>query len=423
MADIEGRLVSRVVLERYWRPVMDARITAEWFDDGEHREVFEFLGRHYAKHTEVPTRQLLLQQFPNYRVYKVEDSLEPLIEQMQKRRNYGLAVEALQDAGEHLETNRDDAVGALEVLVQAYQQMQIESSALVDVDLTKTWRERLERYEERSQNGGKLLGIPTGFKTIDLATSGWQRKQLVTVIATPKVGKSTLHMRMAINAWEAGFKVLFISFEMSNDEQEARFDSMLAQIPHTDYMRGTLDRNQLSHLEVQLEGTEGEQPFILSADINSVTTVSGISAKIEQYHPDIVFVDGVYLMRDELGEAEGSPQALTNITRNLKRLAQKRDIPIVSSTQALQSKVNKRKGVTADSIGYSSSFAQDSDVILGLQEDEQDDAMRELRVVISRNCGRVSTRCIWDWTTSTFEEPTHDWGDGDEDDDDQQAAA
>jgi replicative DNA helicase len=212
-------------------------------------------------------------------------------------------------------------------------------------------------------------------------------------------------MRMALNAWLAGFTVLFISFEMSNNEQEARFDAMIGQVPHTAYMRGTLDRNQLAHLEIELGRTEGRQPFILSADINSVTTVSGIAAKIEQYSPDIVFVDGVYLMRDELGEPEGSPQALTNITRNLKRLCQRANLPIIASTQALLSKVSKRKGVQADSIGYSSSFAQDSDVILGLQEDESDEAMRELRVVMSRNCGRLSTRVIWDWTTSTFEEP------------------
>ena len=412
MSDVEGRLVSRVILDRQWRQLMDSRVEESWFQDDDHREVFSFLGRHYVKHGEIPTRHLVAQQFPNYRVFKVEDSLDPLIEQMKKRRNYGLAVEAMQDAGELLEGDRDAALSALEIVVAAAQQMQLEDSSLVDVDLTKTWEERLDRYDERANNGGKLLGIPTGFKTIDLATSGWQAKQLVTVIATPKVGKSTLHMRMALNAWLAGYTVLFISFEMSNNEQEARFDAMIGQVPHTAYMRGTLDRNQLAHLEIELGRTEGRQPFILSADINSVTTVSGIAAKIEQYSPDIVFVDGVYLMRDELGEPEGSPQALTNITRNLKRLCQRANLPIIASTQALLSKVSKRKGVQADSIGYSSSFAQDSDVILGLQEDESDEAMRELRVVMSRNCGRLSTRVIWDWTTSTFEEPDM----GDEDD-------
>jgi replicative DNA helicase len=387
---------------------MEARITEDWFKDDEHRAVFGFISRHYLKHGEVPTIHLLRAGFPDYTVVKIGDSLPPLVEQLQDRRNYGLTVQMLQEAGEHVEEHRDWKA-ALDEVQKGVQQILTESSTLQDIDLTKTWEDRLDAYDLRAENDGSLLGIPTGFKTIDLATSGWQPKQLVTVIATPKIGKSTLAMRMALNAWLAGYKVLFISFEMSNEEQAARHDSMLGGIPHTGYMRGTLDRNQKALLERALEKTEGKQSFVLSADINSVTTVSGIAAKIDQHDPDIVFVDGVYLMRDELGEPEGSPQALTNITRNLKRLAQRSNLPIIASTQALLSKVNKKRGVQADSIGYSSSFAQDSDVILGLQEDEHDEAMRELRVVMSRNCGRISTGLIWDWTTSTFEEPDDEW--------------
>jgi hypothetical protein len=80
--------------------------------------------------------------------------------------------------------------------------------------------------------------------------------------------------------------------------------------------------------------------------------------------PDIVFVDGVYLMMDELTGEMNTPQAITNITRAMKRLAQRIDLPIIITTQTLLWKMRAGK-VTADSIGYSSSFFQDSDVILG----------------------------------------------------------
>jgi hypothetical protein len=97
-------------------------------------------------------------------------------------------------------------------------------------------------------------------------------------------------------------------------------------------------------------------------DRSSLTTLSGLQAKISEYQPAAVFVDGVYMMEDENGEPPGSPRALTNITRGLKRLAQNRKIPIVISTQALAQK--SRGGVNMHSAGYTSSFAQDSDVIL-----------------------------------------------------------
>ena len=65
-----------------------------------------------------------------------------------------------------------------------------------------------------------------------------------------------------------------------------------------------------------------------------------------------------------------------------------------------------RKGqVTADSIGYSSSFHQDADVIFGLQkQDENVDDTRLLKVLASRNSGLTQVDMLWDWDTGQFRE-------------------
>ena len=145
---------------------------------------------------------------------------------------------------------------------------------------------------------------------------------------------------------------------------------------------------------------ETEHPFHLVDAVNGIT-VSALAAKIEQCKPDIVFVDGVYLMMDEITGEMNTPQSITNITRALKRLAQKIDKPIVITTQTLLWKMRAGK-VTADSIGYSSSFFQDSDVILGLQPVEEDEELRLLKVVASRNCPPSETAITWRWETGCF---------------------
>jgi RecA-family ATPase len=124
-------------------------------------------------------------------------------------------------------------------------------------------------------------------------------------------------------------------------------------------------------------------------------------AKIEQLKPDIVFVDGVYLMFDQVTGESNTPQALTNITRGLKRVAQQTKLPLVITTQTLLWKMRGGK-VTADSIGYSSSFFQDSDVILGLEEVDDDDMRRNLKVVQSRNAGPADNLIVWDWEQGCF---------------------
>jgi hypothetical protein len=145
------------------------------------------------------------------------------------------------------------------------------------------------------------------------------------------------------------------------------------------------------------------KPFIMSNDSQSTSTVSGVLNKIDQYQADICVVDGVYMMQDELGEAQGSPQALTHITRGLKRGAQNKNIPILQTTQALEWKMDKKKGLTGNSIGYSSSFAQDSDLVIGVQPTE-DPNVNCIKSLYSRNTGYIETYVRWDWETGTFEE-------------------
>jgi hypothetical protein len=63
----------------------------------------------------------------------------------------------------------------------------------------------------------------------------------------------------------------------------------------------------------------------------------------------------MYLMHDEdTGEREAE-RALRSLTRNMKQVAQRYDIPVVVSTQTLESK-RKAGRVTANSIGYTSLF-------------------------------------------------------------------
>jgi replicative DNA helicase len=147
-------------------------------------------------------------------------------------------------------------------------------------------------------------------------------------------------------------------------------------------------------------------PFIMTEDTHSLTTVSALAGKVQQHRPRLLIVDGVYLMDDEQGEPKGSPQALTNITRSLKRLAQRFDIPIIGTTQVLSWKLGNKKSrqITAEAIGYTSSFAQDSDLVLGVESDPDIDNQAIIRVILSRSSPKGEVRIKWDWENMNFTE-------------------
>jgi replicative DNA helicase len=382
--------------------LLEAGVNDDWFFVDENRQVWRFLRQHWTKYQEVPTSVTVVDNFPTYRLLAVDDTLEYLVDQLVEYRKRQHAITVIQDASEAIASGDHNV--AISVLSQGVAKLIDEGARESnDIDLTNEATKRFEEYTHIKTRPNGLIGFATGFKTIDEATAGLQPGQLITIIAPPKTGKSVLAMQMAVNVHRDGFVPMFQSFEMTNLEQQQRHDSMRSRIAHSRLIRGALTPAEEARYMDELKAMESMHRFYLTDSVSAMT-VTGLAAKIDKIRPDIAFVDGVYLMTDEVTGESNSPQALTNITRNLKHLAMAKKIPIVISTQVLLWKMKKRQ-VSADAIGYSSSFYQDSDVILGLQkQDEEDDTSRELRIVASRNCGPATSDLLWDWEAGKFEE-------------------
>lgn len=401
-ADNEIRLLSRAIRTRDIAPLLEAGVQDDWFFVEENRAVWKFLRQHWTKYQEVPTAVTVKDNFPTYNLLAVDDSISYLLDQLVEYRKRQHTIDVVQTAAEAISKgDHESAIAAMSMGVARIADEGIGSSS--DIDLTDKPMERFDEYLSIKTRPNGLLGMATGFHTIDKATAGLQPGQLVTIIAPPKTGKSVLAMQIAVNIHEDGFVPMFQSFEMTNIEQQQRHDAMRAKIAHSRLIRGALNPDEERRYKAALQKMESMHKFYLT-DAISAMTVTGLAAKIDKLRPNIVFVDGVYLMVDEVTGESNTPQALTNVTRNLKNLAMAKEIPIVVSTQVLLWKMKKRQ-VSADAIGYSSSFYQDSDVILGLQkQDEEDDTSRELKIVASRNCGPASTDLLWDWEEGKFEE-------------------
>jgi hypothetical protein len=396
-ADNEYRLISKVILDRNIIPVIERGIKDDWIVDDDLRRVWKFVREHYATYREVPTAVAVNDNFPNFKTLIVEDSLDYLIDKMVEFRRSSITRRGVEDVVQKL-TQNDHEAALLEMskALTLVNEQGIVGTTHLDVteNPEKFWEEYLNVKDS------KLLGLPTGFAKIDEATAGLQGGQLITIIAPPKTGKSQIALRIAANAHAAGWVPLFQSFEMNNHEQALRLNSMLSHINVQHLRQGKLEDDERDRFVDHLQALKDEKSFHFVDAVNGLT-VDSLVAKAEQLNPDILIVDGVYLMLDQVTGESNTPQALTNITRGLKRIAQKLNIPIIITTQTLLWKMKGGK-VSADSIGYSSSFFQDSDVILGLDIIEEDDELRMLRIVQSRNSAPVPTSITWKWETGCF---------------------
>jgi replicative DNA helicase len=402
----EARLLSKAIQDRNVSYLLEKGVSEAWFHDVEDKRVFKFLQKHYANYSETPSaeaiNEIIDKNFPNYKLIPVDDSIDYLLDSIVDERRKAIVIHTLDSAISAIEKDKDHDK-ALNLLSSAVLRVEEEGLSNTNfIDISKAASLAKQAYEYRKANPG-MLGYSTGFPTMDEATAGMQPGQLIFVVAPPKTGKSTLALQMAATAHLNNLKPMFLSFEMTNAEQELRYYAIRARISHHRLRTGSLTPDEEARFYLKLDSIQAQETTVQLGDSGGGQTVSAIGSQIQNYKPDILFIDGVYLLQDEQG-AEAYNQQMTNITRALKRLAMKAKIPIVATTQVLNWKMRKGQ-VTADAIGYSSSFHQDADVIFGLQrEDETVDDTRTLKVIANRNGGFHEVPLMWDWDTGLFRE-------------------
>lgn len=363
--DIENAVITEIILGGEMGAAVELKLTTEFFSDPTHEKVYELLTDHYLEYGKVPGEDAVRAAYPHYKFGEYDETLTYYVERLRDRYLQRRLVESFRE-----EDLQEALIGkgvnpgqrAFDLVMDALINARITVPIGRDDDiLTSARREMMALLKDRREGG--LRGISTGFDRLDIATGGLQPEQLITLIGLPASGKSSMLLRLALTAVQNASRILFVTFEMSNEEQRDRAVSLVSEVPLTNILTGNVSSREMKSIQQNLDRLEGLDGFFRSVyDRSSMTTLSGLQAKIAEYQPTAVFIDGVYMMEDESGEPSGSPRALTNITRGLKRLAQNRKIPIVISTQALAQK--SRGGVNMHSAGYTSSFAQDSDVIL-----------------------------------------------------------
>lgn len=406
--DTQNACLSKIVLEGELLPFIESKITSEFFTDDRHIQVWEMVLDHYKKYGKPPSEDVIHKAYPTYDFVEYEEPVFYYLNQLKQDRKKVILTHSMQEYAQRLREDEGPHIGdeLEEIIRQGLAQAAHEISQGRDSDFFLSYDRILERIKDRRDNPGYLRGITTGLDGIDRLTGGLQPEQLITMVGTPKAGKSSLLLKLAYNAHRNGNSVLFVTFEMGTEEQEDRLVSLISGVGLTKILTGTITKDEEDLIVKALKLRKSMSGFTITSDVTSAITVSGVQAKIQQYQPSIVIIDGVYLMDDEAGNDKGTPQALTSITRGFKRLAQTKRIPILISTQAML--YRSKGGLKMESIGYSSSFAQDSDIVFGVEPHEQLPDISRFKVIASRSSPKGEAYVHFNWGKGLIEEVKQD---------------
>jgi replicative DNA helicase len=401
MSTIEEEVISYIAATGDLSTITEAGIGVDHFLDPDNRTIFKEILNFRADFGEPPTADVILRDHPNYQFFQDSSGpLDYLIRELHAERLRVLVELGLGAAGDALEDSGPEA--ALNTLRLLQSQAALATPTGLEVDYARTGAERLALYRAARENPDEMLGIPTGFRFLDKITRGLQRQQMIVLTGLAKSCKTTVLLGIVRTAFEFGVKPLVLSFEMPYLEIVRRLDGFTVGINPMDLLTGKVSERDWRRLEKALMAEHRDRSLIFSEDRAGTTTLSGIQAKIDSVQPDVLFVDGAYFLHDEISRESQTPIALTNISRGLKRLALNNDLPVVVTTQSLAHKLG-RNGLSAHSLGYTSAWIQDADLVIGTEATEEEYEYR-LKVLIARNAVPQETLLSIQWDPPKFEE-------------------
>lgn len=394
--DIERSIITICAMnpEASYPEAMDAAVTEELFE-GDSREVWGFALRFLKTHGRGPSVDALQSQFNDFEPIFPTEPLSYYIEQLKKKHAFNLTLEAIKSAHKHLSSREvDEAVAQLS---EAMRRIQDTTSKEADLDWGSSTSDRYRNYLDLQKIGG-IDGYTTPFPTLDEATQGFHDGEFILIVARQGVGKTWLSNVLAHENLKKGLKVLYFTKEMPSKQIARRFDALVYDLPYQDLRRGSLDSFREKDWRERVGSPSVEGELIIVGEESG--GVGHVAAKIERYKPDIVYIDGMYLMEDDQRSRE-QWQRIGNISRDLKRLAKRANIPILATVQ-FNRNADNTSGDAANIAG--SDIAKDADLILGLfqTEDQKLSCRMTLKVLKQREGARPEIECDWDMDRMKF---------------------
>lgn len=366
----EMELVSRLVkepdsnvLKVHFRKIFEAGIEPGNLltKSPEYRVVLDF----FRKHGKTPDPGTWGKQFPGSPLIDCPEPVDFYIEEVVASQVYS-AMTAMNTRMVGMLEKGKGAEAANYAASEARKILQ-RTNVSQDVDLTQTVPERIRIYDDR-RGRGTVSGIPSGWPRLDQETTGWQRGEFNILVGRTGSYKSWSLISWCHSAWSSGCSPLFFSREMDWRQVARRFDAYITKMGFRELKTGKIDDPTFQKFGADLAAKFGKtNPLrIISTSGVKQYNTDFIRSKIDEYRPDIVFIDGLYMMVADRHYNADYERHMA-ISRGLKAAALEAGVPIIGSTQANRGSAGKKKqDVQLHQIAYSDAYSQDADNIIAI---------------------------------------------------------
>jgi replicative DNA helicase len=264
----------------------------------------------------------------------------------------------------------------------------------------------MHHVSELSRQDSEITGLSTGYPQLDEMTTGLHSDELVIIAARPAVGKTAFALNIAQNvATRTDKTVAIFSLEMGAESLVNRMLCAEGNISANHLRTGQLTTDEWNSLFVASGALSDASIYI---DDTAGIKVAEIRARCrrlakEKGNLGLIVID--YLQLIEGSNPDNRQQEVSEISRQLKKLAKELGVPVIALSQlsrGVEQRQDKRP-VLSD-IRESGSIEQDADIVSflyrddyyehaegdddqqqGNQQNDDDNSASEVEVIIEKN--------------------------------------
>ena len=334
-SDYEEVIIGSIMKNRKYLEEHEGEINEELFFYEEHKLIMGAIlslykkdkGTDYLSVSDELDRQGVLDYIggDNYltRVRKAHQNKEyfsQYLEELKELAYKRIVVEASENLVESLESG-DDINTCLDKFERATERLNASEE-------DNTLASSLGEIFEELNAGKKINKVKTGISIIDKCTNGIAPSELITIGAKSGVGKSALSIRIAINMFNAGKKILIVSREMSKKQVTERILLSHSGVSKEAYENRDFTDNDWVRIVETMEAFTTNRIII----DDKISTISEIKQAVRKHKPDVLIVDYVQLLTPS-NPRDSRERQVADISRELKKMTSDFDMIVIQLTQ------------------------------------------------------------------------------------------
>ena len=209
------------------------------------------------------------------------------------------------------------------------------------------------------ESGTVIDKVKTGIPIIDKCTNGIAPSELVTIGAKSGVGKSALAVRIAINMFKAGKKVLIVSREMSKKQVAERILLSHSAVTKEQYENRDFNDEQWVRIVETMEAFSGDGIII----DDKISTIQEIKQAVRRSKPDVLIVDYVQLLTPS-NPRDSRERQVAEISRELKKMTSDFDMVVIQLTQLAEKGIGNYRPSGESYTRESRAIYHDSNIVI-----------------------------------------------------------